>query len=73
MGVVNVPDLRVVVFVVLVIAFALIVCRRAYMLGFNAAERANSNESRALDAFYDGYNIGYTRGVEVERERQCKN
>ncbi len=73
MGVVNVPDLRVVVFVVLAIALGVILYRRAYMLGFEDAERKETNNDRALDAFYDGYNIGYTRGVETERKRQWKN
>lgn len=73
MGAVNVADLRVVLIIAFVIALCFVIYKHAYMLGFEDAKRSYKLRYNAHDTYCDGYNTGYTRGVEAERRRQCKN
>lgn len=73
MGTVNVADLSAVLFVAFVIALCLVLRKLAYIRGFEAAKREYKKRGSILDAYNSGYNDGYTRGVETERNRKWKN
>lgn len=73
MGTINVADLSAVLLVVCVIVLCAVLCRLAYMRGFEAAKRNYKHRGNVLDAYSSGYNDGYTRGIVTERKRQWKN
>lgn len=74
MGTVNVEDVVAVGFIVLVVVIVLILLAFAYMHGFEDGKRSYyCKVDDALDAFSNGYNLGYVQGVQTEREHRWKN
>lgn len=72
MGTINIADVKVVLALIIIVAIVVFACNLAYARGYEDANRSDTRGDNVLDAYYNGYNLGYLDGIRTERKNHWK-